>query len=54
VITDLGRRHKVTSVDVLSTLGYAGVEPVRLPVNVVTLVPSGVVLDPEAAREPVS
>jgi type VII secretion protein EccB len=52
VITDLGRRHAVTSLDVLAMLGYSNAKPLRLPANLVALVPAGKALDPEAARAP--
>ena len=52
VITDLGRRHAVTAADVLETLGYGAVKPVRMPASLVSLVPVGRALDPEAARAP--
>lgn len=54
VVTDLGRRHEIVTADVLSTLGYGGVRPIRLPAGVVSLVPAGVALDPEAARRPMT
>ncbi|WDZ82461.1 type VII secretion protein EccB [Micromonospora cathayae] len=50
VVTDLGRRHVVSSTEVLGMLGYARVRPVRLPAGLVSLVPAGSPLDPEAAR----
>lgn len=52
VITDLGRRHVVSDPQVLGMLGYTGVRPVRLPANVVSLVPAGRSLDPAAALQP--
>ncbi|SCL28100.1 type VII secretion protein EccB [Micromonospora pallida] len=51
VVTDLGRRHVVASAEVLGVLGYPGVRPVRLPASLVSLVPAGSPLDPEAARQ---
>ncbi len=54
VITDLGRRHAVTTPDVLAMLGYGGVQPVRMPATLVSLVPAGKALDPEVARAPVA
>ncbi|WBB81216.1 type VII secretion protein EccB [Micromonospora sp. WMMD882] len=51
VVTDLGRRHVVSATEVLGMLGYAGVRPVRLPAGLVSLVPAGSALDPEAARK---
>ncbi|MEU4570199.1 type VII secretion protein EccB [Micromonospora sp. NPDC023956] len=50
VVTDLGRRHVLASTEVLGMLGYPGVRPVRLPAGLVSLVPAGSPLDPEAAR----
>jgi len=38
--------------DVLATLGYGGVRPVRMPASLVALLPSGRALDPDAARAP--
>jgi type VII secretion protein EccB len=54
LITDLGRRHPLAGTDVLSMLGYGGAKPTRLPSGLVSLVPPGPALDPEAARTPVS
>ena len=52
VVTDLGRRHAVTGNEVLGWLGYGKVKPVRMPANLVALIPAGRALDPEAARAP--
>jgi type VII secretion protein EccB len=52
VVTDLGRRYPVPTVDTLAVLGYASVRPVRVPAGLVALVPAGPVLDPAAARAP--
>jgi hypothetical protein len=49
VITDLGQRFAVPSVDVLQKLGYGDVTPQRLPAALVSLVPPGRALDPAAA-----
>ncbi|MEV4758200.1 type VII secretion protein EccB [Micromonospora sp. NPDC049559] len=54
VVTDLGRRHAVSNTEVLGWLGYRGVKPVRMPANLVALIPVGRALDPEAARAPAS
>jgi type VII secretion protein EccB len=53
VVTDLGRRHAVVSADLLGALGYGGVRPKRMPANLVSLIPGGPALDPEAARNAV-
>lgn len=50
VVTDLGRRYVLTGGEVLGTLGYSGVRPLRLPASLVSLVPAGSPLDPAAAR----
>ncbi|MBQ1024861.1 type VII secretion protein EccB [Micromonospora sp. C95] len=50
VVTDLGRRYTLTGPEVTGMLGYADVRPVRLPAGVVSLVPAGAPLDPDAAR----
>lgn len=54
VVTDLGRRHAVSGGEVLPMLGYANVRPVRLPADLVSLVPAGRSLDPAAAMAPAS
>jgi type VII secretion protein EccB len=54
VVTDLGRRYAVPSAEVLGMLGYGDVRPVRLPANLVSLLPAGDALDPESARTPVA
>ena len=52
VVTDLGVRYAVPRADVLSKLGYGSVRPVRMPANLVSMLPSGAALDPDAARAP--
>jgi len=52
VVSDLGMRYPVPSVDVLAMLGYRGVRPQQLPASVVALLPAGRALDPAAARLP--
>lgn len=54
VVTDLGRRYPVSGSEVLAVLGYGTVEPLRLPANLVALIPAGVALDPQTAKAPVS
>jgi type VII secretion protein EccB len=49
LVTDLGVRYPVPSREVLGTLGYGGVTPLRLPAALVALLPSGRALDPAAA-----
>ncbi|MEV6812492.1 type VII secretion protein EccB [Micromonospora sp. NPDC051296] len=52
VVTDLGRRYVLADAGVSAMLGYGEVAPVRLPAGLVSLVPAGATLDPEAARQP--
>jgi type VII secretion protein EccB len=52
VVTDLGVRYAVPGRDVLGMLGYGGVRPVRMPASLVSLLPSGKALNPDAARAP--
>ena len=53
LVTDLGVRYPLASTDVLTMLGYGGVAPVRLPAELVALVPSGRALDQAAALTPI-
>ncbi len=50
LVTDAGTRFAVPSDEVLSMLGYAGATPVRMPAELVSLIPAGRALDPKAAR----
>jgi type VII secretion protein EccB len=52
LVSDLGIRFPLPSPEVLTTLGYGGVRPVRLPSALVTLLPVGNALDPAAALTP--
>jgi type VII secretion protein EccB len=52
VVTDQGLRFPVPSREVLSSLGFGDVRPLRLPAGLVALVPSGPALDPAAAVQP--
>ncbi|GAB1509212.1 type VII secretion protein EccB [Actinophytocola sp. KF-1] len=56
VVTDAGRRYSVVSPEVLGTLGYGDVHPVRMPGGLVARLPAGPALDPAAAarQSPVS
>ncbi|TCO54766.1 type VII secretion protein EccB [Actinocrispum wychmicini] len=49
VVTDMGRRYPVATPEVLTTLGYPGVQPVRMPAGLVARLPEGPSLDPNAA-----
>jgi type VII secretion protein EccB len=52
VVTEQGRRFAAPGPDVLTMLGYGSVAPIRLPAELVALVPAGPALDPERARRP--
>jgi type VII secretion protein EccB len=52
VVTDQGVRYAVANRGVLAMLGYGSVQPVRVPANLVALLPAGRALDPDAARAP--
>ena len=52
LITDLGVRYPVPSLEALGMLGYADAAPVRRPAAVVSLVAAGPALDPAAAARP--
>jgi hypothetical protein len=53
LVTDLGIRYAVPSLEVLAALGYAAPQPVRLPANLVARLPEGPALDPAAAALPI-
>lgn len=48
VVTDLGVQHPVAGPDVLATLGFDGVTPVRMPASLVARIPATSGLDPAA------
>ncbi len=52
VVSELGIRYPVPGTDVLTLLGYQGINPVPLPAGLVALLPVGPTLDPTAARTP--
>ena len=53
VVAAPGERYAAASTAALAGFGYAGVNPVRLPAQVLALVPAGPALDATAARQPV-
>ena len=53
VVTDIGERFPVPSVDALSTLGYSTADAVAMPAGLVHTIPAGPTLDPGAALAPV-
>jgi type VII secretion protein EccB len=59
LVTDDGVKYPLApanatrSVDAVTALGYAGVTPITVPVNVLDLLPTGVTLDGNNARRPV-
>ena len=52
LVTDHGTRYPLPGPDLLAVLGYGGVTPVRVPADLVSLLPAGPALDPAAARSP--
>jgi type VII secretion protein EccB len=50
LVTDVGAKYPVPSAEVLSVLGYGGVQPVPVPNSIVELVPTGPALDPARAN----
>ncbi|WP_341718049.1 type VII secretion protein EccB [Micromonospora sp. FIMYZ51] len=50
LVTDLGYRYPLASAEVSGMLGYAGVQPVRLPASLVVRLPAGPALDPTTAK----
>jgi hypothetical protein len=52
LVTDNGLRYPIAKPEVLNKLGYAGVKPVRIPAQLVAMLPTGPSLDPVAARRP--
>lgn len=51
-VSDLGRRYQVAGPDVLGVLGYEDPPVIRLPSELVTRIPAGDPLDPDAAALP--
>jgi type VII secretion protein EccB len=52
VVTNLGRRYPVAGREVLGMLGYGRAKPSPMPAGLVSLIPSGRALDPQAALAP--
>jgi type VII secretion protein EccB len=50
LVTDLGIKYPLPSDDVATALGYSGQVPVAVPTSLLSLLPTGPVLDPAAAR----
>jgi type VII secretion protein EccB len=53
LVTDAGKRYAVPNDTALAALGYAGSKRVRMPAELVSLLPAGPALDPATARNPV-
>jgi hypothetical protein len=51
LITDVGLKYPLASVEVAEKLGYAGVAPVEVPALLLALVPTGPALSPDRAGE---
>ena len=52
LITDTGTKYALAPPDAQTALGYGGLTPVAVPASVLSLIPDGPVLDPNAARQP--
>ncbi|TMR96083.1 type VII secretion protein EccB [Nonomuraea basaltis] len=53
LITDQGKRFRLTSADVIGKLGYEATDVAPVPAHLLRLIPDGPALDPAAARTPV-
>ncbi|MGP3955560.1 type VII secretion protein EccB [Nonomuraea sp. 3N208] len=53
LITDQGRRFRLTAADVMGKLGYEAADVAPVPAHLLRLIPDGPALDPAAARTPV-
>lgn len=51
VVTDAGGKYPVPSRDVLSLLGYGGVNVIPVPSGILNLIPTGPALDPATANQ---
>lgn len=49
IVTDLGRAFPLAEPEVLETLGYQGVTPIRIPATLITRIPQGSGLNPTTA-----
>ncbi|MER6913309.1 type VII secretion protein EccB [Streptomyces sp. NPDC000594] len=54
LVTDAGVKYPLATPEVAGTLGYGGVAPVPVPGRILSLVPTGPVLDPTSARRPLA
>ena len=54
LITDQGRRFRLASADVVGRLGYDAAQITPMPAHLLRLIPEGPLLDPAAARTPVT
>ena len=54
LVTDLGTRYALASRDVVAYLGYGSKSMVKMPAQLVAMLPQGPALDPEAAGIPVA
>jgi len=51
IVTDTGLQYPVASRDILGKLGFAGIQPVQVPAQLVALLPQGPSLDATKARQ---
>ncbi|MGI8762158.1 MAG: type VII secretion protein EccB [Jatrophihabitantaceae bacterium] len=54
VVAEPGKKYPAASVQVLSGFGYGNSNPLTLPGQLLSLIPTGPALDPDAARRPVT
>lgn len=54
LVTDTGRRYPVSDANAVSALGYGSASPARVAPSVLSLLPTGVALDPVAAQQVVT
>jgi type VII secretion protein EccB len=54
VVTDLGRSYPLADPKLLEVLGYAGIQPIRMPAGLVARIPQGSGLNPSAAMRQTS
>jgi type VII secretion protein EccB len=52
LLAEPGLRHPAADLATLAGFGYGDADPVRLPAELLTMIPTGPALDPEAARLP--
>jgi len=49
IVTDMGRSYPLAEPKLLEVLGYAGIQPIRMPAGLLARIPQGSGLNPSAA-----